>query len=459
MKSVRLFLVLSAAIVVLAYLVFSPAERGSWEIADLTVGEPIVFRNLSIFPVTSKTPRHEDRFITLDEGLSAGTVEILELGATTNGALNGSDPFALPGRPAEPQSADPFAPPSTENGPINEPPVPLADPFANAEQGASVANSQTTINESFGPAQGNSVNQLLVVNHSTKPLYLMPGEVVVGGSQDRAVGQELVVAPDQKPVPLDVFCVEHGRWGGRAAETYAGILPAAGEGEPIAGFAANLTLDVAQTTKVANAGRFVGSVGNLNAHGRVAVLKDKNQSKVWDEVARQNIKSTAESTTGTFISNYSNAESADRLAPFIEQLLKPIDETKNIVGVIVAVNGEVKSMDVFEATPLFRKLWPKLLKSYALDAASEENGKETSKMATRIEALSFLRETAKANRNNIETKGDLDLSDNESDRVLLFSARQRRQPDIGGLSGPNGIGMDGMVGGFGGAIHCAGFAK
>jgi ARG and Rhodanese-Phosphatase-superfamily-associated Protein domain len=268
-----------------------------------------------------------------------------------------------------------------------------------------------------------------------------------------------VVAPDQKPVPLDVFCVEHGRWGGRAAETYAGILPTAGEGEPIAGFAANLSLDVAQTAEVANAGKFVGSIGNLNAHGRVAVLKDKNQSKVWDEVAKQNTKNTVESTTGTFTSNYSNVESADRLVPFIEQLLKPIDETKNIVGVIVAVNGEVKSMDVFEATPLFRKLWPKLLKSYALDAASEQNGKETAKTATRIEALSFLRETAKVNRSNVETKGDLAVSHSESDRVLLFSAHQRRQPDIGDPSGSGVVETKAMIGGLGGAIHSAGFAK
>jgi hypothetical protein len=459
MKSVRLFLVLIVAIVALAYLVISPAERGHREIADLTVGEPIVFRNLTIFPVTSKTPRHEDRFITLDEGLRAGTVEVLELGAVTNGAPNGPDPFALRGRSAEPQAPDPFAPTSTEIRPINEPPAPLTDPFANAEQGASAANNQTTIDASGRPALGNSVNQLMVVNYSTKPLYLMPGEVVVGGSQDRAVGQELVVAPDQKPVPLAVFCVEHGRWGGRVAETYAGILPTAGEGEPIAGFAANLSLDLAQTAGVANAGKFVGSIGNLNAQGRVAVQKDKNQAKVWDEVAKQNVKNTVESTSGTFTSNYSNPESADRLAPFIEQLLQPIDETKNIVGVIVAVNGEVKSMDVFEATPLFQKLWPKLLKSYALDAASDENAEEPPKMATRAEALSFLRETAKANQSNVETKGDLAVSQGESERVLLFSAHQRRQPEIGDPSGSAVVETKAMIGGLGGAIHSAGFAK
>src|SRR5207248_5082395 len=109
---------------------------------------------------------------------------------------------------------------------------------------------------------------------------------------------------------------------------------------------------------------------SLNAHGRVAVQKDKDQQKVWDEVAKQNAKNMVESSSGTFTANYSDAEAIDRLTPFIEQLLKPIDETGNVVGVIVAINGEVQSMDVFESTPLFRKLWPKLLKAYTLDATN-----------------------------------------------------------------------------------------
>jgi len=48
---------------------------------DLRVVEPVTYGNLTIFPVVSTESKNEDRFITLDEGLKAGTVEILELGA------------------------------------------------------------------------------------------------------------------------------------------------------------------------------------------------------------------------------------------------------------------------------------------------------------------------------------------------------------------------------------------
>jgi hypothetical protein len=118
-------------------------------------------------------------------------------------------------------------------------------------------------------------------------------------------------------------------------------------------------------------------------------------------------------------------------------------------------------MDVFESTPLFRKLWPKLLKSYALDAVNEQTAAAASKVATRGQALVFLRETAKANPGQVETNGDVSVSHRESDRVLLFSAHQQPQPNVGDsddLSGGS-VGMGGMGGGLGGAIHAAGFAK
>ena len=50
-------------------------------VGDHVIGEPVRFQNLTIFPVSSRSPKTDDRFVTLDEGLKAGTVEILEAGA------------------------------------------------------------------------------------------------------------------------------------------------------------------------------------------------------------------------------------------------------------------------------------------------------------------------------------------------------------------------------------------
>ena len=71
---------------------------------------------------------------------------------------------------------------------------------------------------------------------------------------------------------------------------------------------------------------------------------------------------------------------------------------KQVVGAIVAVNGTVEAVDVFQSTPLFQKLWPKLLKGHALDALAgiqekdqgKNAGKTAQKQATVDDARKFL---------------------------------------------------------------------
>jgi hypothetical protein len=40
------------------------------------------------------------------------------------------------------------------------------------------------------------------------------------------------------------------------------------------------------------------------------------------------------------------------------------------VGVVVAINGKAQLADIFASPSLFRVYWPKLLKSYVLEALS-----------------------------------------------------------------------------------------
>jgi hypothetical protein len=151
------------------------------------------------------------------------------------------------------------------------------------------------------------------------------------------------------------------------------------------------------------------------------------------------------------------------------------------VGVIVAVNGKVESMDVFESTPLFRKLWPKLLKSYALDAANAAPAGDNAKVCTRDEATTFFRDVERTSATTGSGKGGLAVAQGESERVLLFSAHDTQEPQSAPTKGvPRGAsvsrgsaprsagnqaygsGMGGMAGGgggFGGGVHGSAFAK
>ena len=137
-------------------------QDGKISLDQWRLAEPIRYENLTLFPVLSRQSADTTSFATLDEGLSAGQVVVSEGGAETMRRSRDGHPVAIP------------------------------------EQ------------------HGASVNQLVLINRSSKPLLLLAGELVSGGKQDRIISKDRVVPPGAMPLPLDVFCVEAGRWTGGA---------------------------------------------------------------------------------------------------------------------------------------------------------------------------------------------------------------------------------------------------
>src|SRR5262245_11230832 len=131
--------------------------EGDWGILD-----PVTYENISVFPVVASYGQDTSAFLTLEQGLASGEVVVRERGSEE--MVSGRD-----GRPV-------YIPPPT----------------------------------------GASVNQLVLVNRSKRPLLLLAGELVSGGKQDRVIGKDRIVPAGAPPLPLDVFCVEHGRWTGSA---------------------------------------------------------------------------------------------------------------------------------------------------------------------------------------------------------------------------------------------------
>ncbi|MCH7688800.1 MAG: hypothetical protein IH899_19315 [Planctomycetes bacterium] len=402
--------------------VSGPAGAGN-QLQSLVVSKPLRYGNLLIFPVSSKVSKNQDRFVTLDEGLKTGTVEIFEIGADGNRVNNAQN------EPGESQQR-------------------VADTEVQNQLQDLVQQVRTASMDVDA-----EVNRLMVVNKSGKPLYLMPGEVIIGGSQDRTIAEETIIASSDKPVPLDVYCVEQGRWASRTIAETSEILERA--------FLASVDLEDVSLPKLAEQatrGKFVASAGSLSKASRLAVQDSKDQSAVWERIAGANTMRIAGAntmssvnfsggtivglvSTGAFTANYVDQNVLKQLEPYIDKLRKPISKRPKIVGVIVAINGKIESVDVFESTPLFRKLWPKLLKSYALDAVAVADNTEAKKTCTVADAKSFLKESLQANvEERTKTTGGLVVTKRASDNnIVSFS--------FGG----------GLVG-FGG-VHASAFSK
>ena len=217
------------------------------------------------------------------------------------------------------------------------------------------ANFPQRQNVVYSGGGGASVNELALVNRSGKKLLLLAGEVVVGGKQDRIVQEDRVIPPVSVPVALNVFCVEHGRWTPRST-SYGG------------GGGANSARVAAPVVAAPEKFDSLGAVAHPKL--RAASQDRKEQSAVWDEVSKNNAKLGTKNSTDTYQEVYANKKVAGQLDDYVRTLEREVMQP-GVVGVIVARNGRAVWADVFASQRLFASYWPKLLKSYVVDAIGD----------------------------------------------------------------------------------------
>jgi hypothetical protein len=311
----------------------APARaKGNPRAGEWTVLAPVSYKNLTIFPVRGADLAGSDAYITLDEGTKAGTVVITEKGSR--------------------QAAHRIVHP-------------------NALNNSAARQQAVSYNE------GASVNELALVNRSGKKLMLLAGEVVVGGQQDRIVQEDRVIPPVSVPVALNVFCVEHGRWTARNT-SYGG-----GSG------AARRAPEPTEAPAPYDGPAKFSSLGAV-AHPklRAASQDRKEQSAVWDEVSKNNAKLGTSNGTDTYQEVYANKRVAGQVEDYVRALEREVLQP-GVVGVVVARNGKPVWADLFASQRLFASYWPKLLKSYVVDAMGDDR---SDAKPTMEQASAYLRE-------------------------------------------------------------------
>jgi hypothetical protein len=203
-------------------------------------------------------------------------------------------------------------------------------------------------------------------------------------------------------------------------------------------------LDDKDLAAEANEGKFVAKAGTLSKSSRLAVQGAVGQQKVWDEVEKANQASGLNWSSAAFTANYFDPVIVERLTPYIDALNRAVSDEERVVGVVVAINGKIETVDVFESTPLFRKLWPQVLKSFALDALHVNDADNAKKASTLREAEEFLASVLHdQDGGERKTDGGLVVSRRETNDAVSFSA--------------GGMGM--MGGSMGGPIHSSGYSK
>src|ERR1043165_1748203 len=205
-----------------------------------------------------------------------------------------------------------------------------------------------------------SVNNLTFVNQADHPVFVMAGEVILGGKQDRIIGRNTVI-PAKTTQSVPVFCVEHGRWNGE-------------------------TKDFATARALAH--------GRLRGQASYA-----DQQDVWNEVAAKNQLRKTESSSGTY-RRVAQQQSDGTLAAMEKQVDEalariPAADRSRMVGYAVALNGAVATVDLFGSPALFKKLETKLVRSYLTEAV-DIRAKANIAPPTTAEEKTFMADADKA---------------------------------------------------------------
>ncbi len=266
-----------------------------------------------------------------------------------------------------------------------------------------LASGTVSVHES---KSGGDVNTLYVTNKGKKPVYLMGGEVVLGGQQDRCLGRDTIVKAKERDVPVTVFCVEHGRWAGHTEFAQAAPSLASADVRSKAQDAEFYGARDAVVGSTGFAGAVIGGTSSNQIGGRVANTPmqsavgassssrvSKAQQKVWDTVAQKNAKLNTGSATGTYrvALTLSGGDAQKSVPGYLKALAGGLGQDPHLVGVVAAINGKVIAADIFSDPTLFQKLWPKLLRSFAADAVeSSSQSPKPIAMVTPVQAKAFL---------------------------------------------------------------------
>jgi len=178
-------------------------------------------------------------------------------------------------------------------------------------------------------------------------------------------------------LPLDVFCVEHGRWTGSSSQFIASktiVHPSVRE---------QAAVEQKQTEVWAAVTR--GSTARASAAPNAPAAR-LSASALADAIS-------SEAPTQSYAKIYESRRVGGSVDGFVEEVQRRFARAtsglkgERVVGVIVAYGGEVAWSDIFASGELFHQYWSKLLRSYAVEALARPTLRETASLDAAREFL------------------------------------------------------------------------
>ena len=200
-----------------------------------------------------------------------------------------------------------------------------------------------------------SVPELKLNNESDEPVLLLDGEELIGAKQNRVLNLT-IMAPPKRTIIIPVSCVEAGRWSPRSAKFTT---------------SSNAYFAQGRVKKMAQVSSSLMSRGQARS----------DQDAVWADISLKASHLKAESATAAMSDIY------ERYTKRIDDYVGAFAAIDRQVGAVFTINGNIIGFDLFDSPGTFKKLLPKLVRSYALDAIDTDTKKAAAPSREPVEEL------------------------------------------------------------------------
>lgn len=183
------------------------------------------------------------------------------------------------------------------------------------------------------------VPTLKVINKLNEDVFMMEGEELKGGKQNRVLNTSILVEKNST-LDIPVSCTERGRWHYTSSR----------HEDP-----------VVIPSKLRN-------INNMLVFTRLCTEERyvSDQNLIWEEVDRYSNKFRIKSKTSALRDVYEN------LKENLDKNLKNFPILENQKGLIVFINGKLKGMDLISLSSVYKDLHEKIIKSYLIDIFEEK---------------------------------------------------------------------------------------
>jgi hypothetical protein len=206
------------------------------------------------------------------------------------------------------------------------------------------------------------VGELQIENKSDRYLFLQEGDRLQGGQQDRIIITSLVIPPRSGMLPVPSFCIEQSRWQGGYAFSSTGNKALADKG--------------------------------VRAAAKVTPGRG-GQRAVWERVAQQKAIANSRLGSANTTSSLNEAFESPQVRKLCDACAKALNDLvekhKDALGVAVVVNGNIEEVDIYPNHRLLVRLYPRLVQSYAVQAALEKKGRKKSAEPAAADVEKFMR--------------------------------------------------------------------